>query len=66
MPGLTWSFIPANMLLQVERHVRWVWRFLMMPLLFGLIGTSVTFSTLAKGTIPKAVGIVFAGVSDVG
>lgn len=48
-------------LLQVERHVRWVWRFLMMPLLFGLIGTSVNFSSLAKGTIPKSVGIVFAG-----
>lgn len=33
----------------------------MMPLLFGLIGTSVNFSALAKGTIPKSVGIVFAG-----
>ncbi len=47
--------------LQVERHVRWVWRFLLMPLLFGLIGTSVNFKVLANGTITKAVGIVFAG-----
>lgn len=46
----------------VEKHVRWFWRFIMCPLLFGIIGTQINFSTLPNGTIPKAVAIIFAGL----
>lgn len=45
----------------VEKHVRWFWRFIMCPLLFGLIGTLMNFRTLPTGVIPKAVAIIFAG-----
>ena len=46
---------------QVEKNVRFVWRFIMMPLLFGLIGASMVFRTLTKSSIPKACAIVIAG-----
>ena len=46
---------------QVEKNVRFVWRFLMMPLLFGLIGASMVFRTLTQSSIPKACAIVIAG-----
>jgi len=41
--------------------VRWFWRFIMCPLLFGIIGTQMNFNTLPSGTIPKAFAIIFAG-----
>ena len=41
--------------------MRFVWRFLMMPLLFGLIGASMVFRTLTQSSIPKACAIVIAG-----
>lgn len=47
----------------VEKHVRWFWRFIMCPLLFGLIGTLMNFRVLKAGTIPKSVAIIFAGAS---
>ena len=46
---------------QVEKNVRFVWRFMMMPLLFGLIGASIVFRTLTQSSIPKACAIVIAG-----
>ena len=45
----------------VEKQVRWFWRFVMMPLMFGLVGASVNFNTIDKSIIPKAVAIVVAG-----
>ena len=45
----------------VEKHVRWFWRVIMCPLLFGIIGTQMNFSNLPNGTISKAVAIIFAG-----
>ena len=45
----------------VEKHVRWFWRIIMCPLLFGIIGTQMNFNNLPSGTIPKAVAIIFAG-----
>ncbi len=50
----------------VEKHVRWFWRIIMCPLLFGIIGTQMNFNTLPGGTIPKAVAIIFAGASPGG
>ena len=45
----------------VEKQVRWFWRFVMMPLLFGLVGASVNFKTIDKSIIPKAVAIIVSG-----
>lgn len=45
----------------VEKHVRWFWRFVMCPLLFGLIGTTMNFNTLPTNIIPKSVAIICAG-----
>ncbi|KAK9810538.1 hypothetical protein WJX72_012364 [[Myrmecia] bisecta] len=47
----------------VEKHVRWLWRAIMMPLLFGLIGNTMNFATIAKNTIPKACAIIIAGLA---
>jgi len=52
---------PDENIRQVETAVRFIWRFLLMPLLFCLIGTSINFSTLSGSTIQKACSIVFAG-----
>ena len=45
----------------VEKQVRWFWRFVMMPLLFGLVGTSINLKTLDKSIIPRACAIVVSG-----
>ena len=45
----------------VEKHIRWFWRFIMCPLLFGLIGTTINFKTLPSSTIPRSVAIIIAG-----
>ena len=47
--------------MQIEKHVRWLWRFIMMPILFGLIGNAMRFNSLKKNSIAKACGIIFAG-----
>ena len=44
-----------------DAQVRWLWRFVMMPLLFGLVGASINFATIASGSIGKACAIVLAG-----
>jgi hypothetical protein len=41
--------------------VRFLWRFILMPLLFTLVGTIINFSTLSSSTIQKACSLVFAG-----
>lgn len=45
----------------VEKQVRWFWRFVMMPVLFGLVGASINFATIESGMIPKACAIIIAG-----
>ena len=45
----------------VEKHVRWFWRYIMCPLLFGLIGTLLNFNGLKTGTVARAIAIIFAG-----
>lgn len=45
-----------------DEQVRWLWRFVMMPLLFGLVGASINFATIASGSIGKACAIVLAGL----
>ncbi|KAL3133331.1 hypothetical protein ABBQ38_007206 [Trebouxia sp. C0009 RCD-2024] len=47
----------------IEKHVRWLWRFIMMPILFGLIGNAMRFNTLQKNSIAKACGIIVAGLA---
>lgn len=47
--------------MQVEKFVKWLWRFIVMPILFGLIGASMKFSTLQHNSIGKACGIIIAG-----
>ena len=49
----------------VEKQVRWVWRFVMSPLMFGLVGASVNFKTIDKSIIPKAVAIIVSGQAPV-
>lgn len=45
----------------VEKQVRWFWRFIMSPLMFGLVGASVNFKTIDRSIIPKAVAIIVSG-----
>lgn len=45
----------------VEKQVRWFWRFVMMPLLFGLVGASVNFKKIDPTIIPKSCAIIVAG-----
>jgi len=47
----------------VEKQVRWFWRFVMCPLLFGLVGASVNFKTISREIIPKSVAIIVSGPS---
>lgn len=51
------------MVRSLEKQVRWFWRFVMMPVLFGLVGASVNFATIQRGIIPKACAIIVAGKS---
>ena len=65
---LTSGWLPAaesgpQMGRAVEKQVRWFWRFVMMPLLFGLVGTSVDLKTLDTSIIPRACAIVVSGQS---
>ena len=52
---------PDENIRQAEHAVRFLWRFILMPLLFTLIGTIINFSTLSSTTIQKACSLVFAG-----
>ena len=45
----------------VERQLRWFWRFVTMPVLFGLVGATVSFAALDRAVIAKACAIIFAG-----
>ena len=45
----------------VEKQVRWFWRLIMMPVLFGLVGASVNFASIERGIIPKSCAIIIAG-----
>lgn len=47
----------------VEKQVRWFWRLVMMPVLFGLVGASVDFATIERGIIPKSCAIIIAGAN---
>ena len=47
----------------MEKQVRWFWRFVMMPLLFGLVGASINFKKIDTSTISKACAIIIAGYS---
>lgn len=48
---------------QVEKVVRWVWRAVLMPALFGLVGASINFAQITGGYIGKACAIVIAGAA---
>ena len=52
---------PLENIRVAEKHVRFLWRWILMPLLFCLIGTIINFNQLPKSTILKAVGLIFAG-----
>ena len=52
---------PLEAIRVTETHVRFLWRWVLMPLLFCLIGTIINFNTLPDSTIPRAVGLIFAG-----
>jgi hypothetical protein len=39
-----------------------VWNWVMEPMLFATIGTSIVFAELPQGTIPKSVLVVCTGV----
>jgi NhaP-type Na+/H+ or K+/H+ antiporter len=45
-----------------ERWMSVVWRWVMEPMLFVTVGSTLDFETLSGGTIPKALIIVFTGV----
>ena len=66
--GAHWRFAcalqddePDENVRQAEHAVRFLWRFILMPLLFTLIGTTINFSTLSTSTIQKACALIFAG-----
>ena len=52
---------PLELIRMTETHVRFVWRWVLMPLLFCLIGTIIDFNTLPDSTISRSVGVIFAG-----
>ena len=52
---------PLEVVRVAQAHVRFLWRWVLMPLLFCLIGTIIDFNTLPGSTIPRAVGLIFAG-----
>ena len=52
---------PLENIRVAEKHVRFLWRWILMPLLFCLIGTIINFNKLPSSTIVKAVGLIFAG-----
>ena len=54
---------PLENIRVAEKHVRFLWRWILMPLLFCLIGTIINFQKLPSSTIVKAVGLIFAGES---
>jgi hypothetical protein len=51
---ICWNETVCNLLLQV-------WNWIMEPLLFATIGTSIVFSTLPSETIPKSLLVVCTG-----
>jgi len=46
-----------------ERTMSVIWRWIMEPILFVTVGSTLDFSKITKGTIPKSVAIVCAGVT---
>ena len=52
---------PLENIRVAEKHIRFLWRWILMPLLFCLIGTIINFNKLPSSTILKAVGLIFAG-----
>jgi len=54
---------PLENIRVAEKHVRFLWRWILMPLLFCLIGTIINFNNLPSSTIVKAVGLIFAGAA---
>lgn len=54
---------PLENIRVAEKHVRFLWRWIFMPLLFCLLGTLINFGKLTNGTIKKAVGLIFAGLA---
>lgn len=53
---------PQEIIRDAESAVVFIWRFILMPLLFTLIGTSILFSTLDTTTISKACILVISGL----
>lgn len=45
----------------VERQLRWFWRFVTMPVLFGLVGATVNFAVVDRAIISRACAIIIAG-----
>ena len=56
---------PLENIRVAEKHVRFLWRWILMPLLFCLIGTIINFQQLPSSTIVKAVGLIFAGAGPI-
>lgn len=46
---------------QCERWMSLIWRWVMEPILFVTVGSTLDFNTLSSGTIPKSVLIVLTG-----
>jgi Kef-type K+ transport system membrane component KefB len=46
----------------VETDLAKLWRFIFQPLLFGVIGTAVSFKDITPSTIPKSIGLLCIGV----
>jgi NhaP-type Na+/H+ or K+/H+ antiporter len=46
----------------VETDLAKLWRFIFQPLLFGVIGTAVSFKDVTPSTIPKSIGLLLIGI----
>jgi len=55
--GSSYSFSP-----DCERTLSVIWRWIMEPILFVTVGSTLDFSTISSGTIPKSLIIVCTGV----
>lgn len=56
--GQSFSYSP-----DCERTMSIIWRWIMEPILFVTVGSTLNFSMLTGGDVPKAIAIVVAGVT---
>jgi solute carrier family 9B (sodium/hydrogen exchanger), member 1/2 len=63
MPSWYHSEVGSEHAHETEQDVAVFWRLIAQPVLFGIIGTAVDFSSLCASSIPKALAVIAIGVA---